>query len=121
MKLVLQHPDIRALDQLDRWVASALAGLLPLARIEEARIRLEYVPEASPPYRASAHLVVPGPDVRVEVVDHTARTAYASMMAVLRARVVERAARRLRRAFGDRLLRRPFSSTGSRAGALARR
>jgi hypothetical protein len=115
MKLILQHANVRPIHQLDRWVESALASLLPFARIEEDRVRLEYVPEASPPYRASAHLVVPGPDVRVEVVDHTARTAYASMMAVLRARVIERAARRLRRAFGDHLLRRPARGASSHA------
>lgn len=121
MKLILQHNNVHAIDQLDRWVESALASLLPLVRIEEARVRLEYVPEASPPYRASAHLVVPGPDVRVEVVDHTARTAYASLMGVLSARVVERAARRLRRTFGDHLLQRPAASARSRSGALSRR
>lgn len=119
MKLILEHSNIPAVEQLDQWLESALSSLLPLARIEEARVRLEYVPEASPPYRASAHLVVPGPDVRVEVVDHTARTAYASLMSALRARVVERAARRLRRAFGDHLLRRP--SAGPRGGGPSRR
>lgn len=121
MKLILQHANVHAADRPDRWIEDSLSALLPLARIEEARVRLEYVPEASPPYRATAHLVVPGPDVRVEAVDHTVRTVFEKLFAALRARVVERAARRLRRAFGDHLLRRPAGATGSRASAHSRR
>lgn len=97
MRLILQHANVRATDELDRWVEHCLRGLLPLIRIDEARIRLEYRQEASPAYRATAHLVIPGPDVRVETVDHTARTALGKLLVMLRARAAERAARRLRR------------------------
>lgn len=97
MRLILQHSNVRATDHLDRWVEERLQGLLPLLRIDEARIRLEYRHEASPAYHASAHLVVPGPDVHVETVDHTPRTALAKLIALLRLRAAERAARRMRR------------------------
>lgn len=120
MKLILQHANVRATDRLDRWIESALTALLPLARIEEARIRLEYVPESSPAYRASAHLIVPGPDLRVEAVDHTSRTAFAKLFSVLRARVVERAAHRLRRTFGEGILRRPALAARSRVSTSGR-
>ncbi len=97
MKLILQHANLGATERLDRWIEECLVGLLPLVRIEEARIRLEHVPSASPAYRATAHLLVPGPDLRVEAVDHTPQTAFAKVMAQLKASALHRAARRLRK------------------------
>lgn len=97
MRLILQHTNVRATDRLDAWIEHRLRSLLPLLDIEEARLQLEYRHEASPPYHASAHLVIPGPDIRVDVVDHTARTALAKLLAELEARAVERATRRARR------------------------
>ncbi len=97
MKLIVLHANLRASDRLDRWIEECLAGLLPLVRIEEARVRLEYVPSASPAYRASAHLLIPGPDLRVEAVDHTPQNAFAKVLAQLKAGAIHRAARRLRR------------------------
>ncbi len=97
MKLILQHANLRATARLDRWIEESLLGLLPLVRIEEARIRLEHVPSASPAYRACAHLLIPGPDLRVEAVDHTPQNAFAKVLAQLKAGAIHRAARRLRR------------------------
>ncbi len=97
MKLILQHANLRRSERLDRWIEECLHGLLPLIRIEEARIRLEHVPAASPSYRAKAHLLIPGPDLRVEAADHTPQTAFAKVLEQLRASAVHRAARRLRR------------------------
>lgn len=101
MRLVLQHANIHATDHLDRWVEQCLRAMLPLVRIEEAKIRLEYRPETSPPYRASGHLAIPGPDLRMETVDHTPQTALAKLMAGLRWQAAQRAARRLRRTLPD--------------------
>jgi ribosome-associated translation inhibitor RaiA len=94
MKLFLHHAHLRPTLQLERWVTDGLAALRPLVQIDEAHVRLEYRPEASPAYRASAHLVVPGPDLRVEAVDHTIRTAFGKVLAQLKHRADERAARR---------------------------
>jgi ribosome-associated translation inhibitor RaiA len=102
MKLILQHANVRVTDYLDSWVEECLRSLLPLIRIEEARIRVEYSRESSPPYRAIAHLLVPGPDLRVEASDFTARTAFAKVMAQLKEGAVHRAARRIRKSIGDR-------------------
>ncbi|MDD3178824.1 MAG: HPF/RaiA family ribosome-associated protein [Opitutaceae bacterium] len=115
MKLHLQHINLRSTDRLDRSIEEALFALLPLVRIEEARVRLEYRAGTSPAYRASAHLVVPGPDLHVEAVDHTVRTAFAKVLAGLRAQAAERAARRLPRPRGPG--RRHF---GAAAGMAAR-
>lgn len=97
MKLIVHHANLRASERLDRWIEECLLGLLPLVRIEEARIRLEHVPSASPAYRASAHLLVPGPDLRVEAVDHTPQNAFAKVLEQLKAGAIHRAARRLRK------------------------
>lgn len=97
MRIVLQHANVRPTDRLDRWVEERLASLRPLIRIDEAYIRLEYRHDASPAYRASAHLVIPGPDVRAEAVDHTAGTAVAKLIEAIREQAAARAARRLRR------------------------
>jgi hypothetical protein len=75
----------------------SLHALRPLITIEHARIRLAYDYEASPRYRASAHLVIPGPDLHSEAVDHTARTALAKLFALLQARAIAVAGRRTRR------------------------
>jgi ribosome-associated translation inhibitor RaiA len=105
LRLVLQYARLRSTVGLEPWIRQSLATLLPFLRIDEARVRLEYQPEASPAYRATAHLVVPGPDVRAEAVDHTPRTAFLKVLAELRARAVERAARRLRAHPAPRLVR----------------
>jgi hypothetical protein len=97
MRIVLQHANLRATDELDASIEQALHDLSPFVAIEEARIRLEYDHEASPPYRAFAHLVIPGPDLHADAVDHTARTVLAKLFAVLRTRAMAVAARRSRR------------------------
>ena len=97
MKLILQHANLQSSERLDRWIEECLLSLLPLVRIEEARGRVEYRPDASPAYRASAHLLIPGPDLRVEAVDHTPQNAFSKVLLQLKASAMHRAARRLRR------------------------
>jgi ribosome-associated translation inhibitor RaiA len=109
MRLFLQHAHLRSTDHLDRWVEQTLFGLHSLVRIDEAHVRLEYRADASPAYRASAHLVVPGPDLRAEAVDHTVRTAFAKVLAQLKASATDRAARRRHRVPSDRHLRAAFA------------
>ena len=97
MKLFLSHAHINHADKLERWIDSSLSSLLPLLRIEEAHVTIKYNRESSPPYQATAHLKVPGPDLRAQGIDHTPGTAFVRVMDQLRERAVERAKRRLRR------------------------
>ena len=113
MKLILQHANLPATARLDRWIEESLLGLLPFVRIEEARIRLEHLPSASPAYRASAHLLIPGPDLRVEAVDHTPQNAFAKVLAQLKAGAIHRAARRLRRHLLAPRMQAPGRAAGS--------
>lgn len=105
MKLFLTHSHLDNAGKHERWIEHSISSLLPLLRIEEAHVIIEYHKESSPPYRASAHLKVPGPDLRVQGIDHTVRTAFDRVMEQLRTRAVERASRRLRRR-GEQRLRR---------------
>lgn len=100
MKLYLKHVHVRSTDPLDRWVEESLFILRPLLAIDEAHVRLEHDAAASPAYRVAVHLVVPGPDLRAEAVDHTIRTAFARVLGELRARAEDRAARRGRSRLG---------------------
>ena len=104
MKFVLSHPNISQASKLECWIEKALHSLFPLVNIEEARIAVTFDGEASPPYRVTAHLKVPGPDLRAEGVDHTVRTAFARVFETLRERAVERAARRLKKRSNRRAL-----------------
>ncbi|ACB74724.1 HPF/RaiA family ribosome-associated protein [Opitutus terrae] len=96
MKLSLKHVHVRPTDSLDSWVEEGLSTLRPLLAIDEAHVRLEHDAAASPAYRVTVHLVVPGPDLRADAVDHTLRTAFAKVLGELRARAEERVARRRR-------------------------
>lgn len=115
MRIVLQHVNLRANDDLDASIEQSLRALRPFITIEQARIRLEYDYEASPPYRASAHLVIPGPDLHSEAVDHTARTALAKLFTLLQARAIAVAARRTRRQVEAKPVRLQFVRTACRA------
>lgn len=113
MKIQLTHANLRPSVRCDHEVEAGLRELLPLVRIEEARVLIERVPDASPAYRVSAHLVIPGPDLRVEAVDHTPQTALAKAFAQLREGAIHRVARRLRKLLGVPHLR----AAGHRATA----
>lgn len=113
MNILLTHANLRPSVRCDAEVEAGLRELLPFVRIEEARFLIERVPEASPAYRVSAHLVIPGPDLRVEAVDHTPQTALAKAFARLREGAIHRVARRLRKLLGVPRLR----AAGHRATA----
>ncbi|MFT3784448.1 MAG: hypothetical protein QM790_20750 [Nibricoccus sp.] len=96
MKLFLTHTAVKQADKFERWIETSISSLLPLLKIEEAHIAIEYNRESSPPYRAKAHLKVPGPDLRAQGIDHTPGTAFVKVIDQLRKRAAERATRRLR-------------------------
>lgn len=96
MNLALQLVNVPGAPKFNPWIEQRLAALHPLIHIDQAQIRLEYRPEASPPYLAAAHLAVPGPDIRAEVIDHTPENALAKLFARLRVHAADRAMRRVR-------------------------
>ncbi len=115
MKLFLSHSHLTHKEKIERWIENSISSLLPLVRIEEAHVSIEYNRESSPPYTAVAHLKVPGPDLRAQGIDHTVRTAFTRVMDQLRTRAVDRAGKRLRRRGEKRVLPAYLPAGGSRA------
>lgn len=97
MKLTLQHFSIRSTNALDSWVKDGLSALQPRLQIDEAKVRLSRLPDASPAYQVHVQLVTPGPDVFAESRDHTLHAAFAKAMTQLREQITSRAAKRLQR------------------------
>ena len=83
LKSNLNQPSLKFSSQL----REKLAALGKLLRIEEARIVVEKRVECSPAFRLSAHLVIPGPDIMVEAVDHTLRAALQKLDGLLFSRI----------------------------------
>lgn len=75
MKLTLTHRNHAPSKSIVEMIDNELKSLQPDLRIDEARVHLERSLTDSPPFKASFHLVTPGPDVIVKSNDHTLRAA----------------------------------------------
>jgi len=98
MKITIRHRLLRSRHDLDSLVEERLLALARIARIEEASVLLEQRAEKSPAFRAEVCVMIPGPDLRAEAVDHTLANAVRRALALLKAKLDERAFRRERRA-----------------------
>ena len=103
MKLTLQYNNIRSSGSFEALMESLLIALQPTLKIDEAIVRFEQSREASPAYRASVHLVTPGPDVIAEGRDHTLLAAINKVIASLKDKIGHRSLKRLRRIRGNPL------------------
>ena len=103
MKLTLQYNNIRSSGSFEALMESLLTALQPTLKIDEAIVRFEQSREASPAYRASVHLVTPGPDVIAEGRDHTLLAAINKVIASLKDKIGHRSLKRLRRIRGNPL------------------
>lgn len=90
MKIILKHLHHKPSASFTAMIEQHLGELGKTRQIDEARIIIERRMEASPPFRISAHLVTPGPDVFAEAVDHTLRAAFEKMIALLAADISRR-------------------------------
>jgi ribosome-associated translation inhibitor RaiA len=97
MKLILKHRFHQPSASFTALVESELTSLGSQLRIDEARLCIEHLPELSPPFRISAHLVTPGPDVMAEATDHTLRAAFAKVIRQLGERIGHRSGRMKRK------------------------
>ncbi len=78
-------------------VHKRLESLSGALRVEQAHVLIEQRVDASPPFRITAHLVTPGPDVFAEAIDHTLPAALDKMMEQLEARIEHRHQKRAQR------------------------
>jgi ribosome-associated translation inhibitor RaiA len=96
MKLTLNHRSHEPSSQLTALIEKEIQALEPALRIDEARVSIERQ-EGSPPFRISAHLVTPGPDVCAEATDHTLRAALSKLIRRIRDKITHRSLRKGRR------------------------
>ena len=89
MKITIKHIHHTPSESISAMIEQQLDALGKTRQIDEARIVIERRVEASPPFRVSAHLVTPGPDVLAEAVEHTLRAALDKTVAQLAA-VIDR-------------------------------
>ena len=97
MKLIIQHRHHQPSDAFTALVTQQIESLHEALQIDEARVLIEHRLESSPPFRISAHLVTPGPDVLAEAVDHTLRAALQKLVVELESRIDHRHRKRARR------------------------
>lgn len=97
MKLRIQHRHHQPSDSFTALVGTELSALSSQMRIDEALILVEHQQDKSPPFRISAHLVTPGPDVMAEATDHTLRAALTKLIRSLQDILSHRSQRRKRK------------------------
>lgn len=98
MKLTLQHVHVPSTDGLDRFLEERIISLEESLQIDEAKVRLECLWQASPPFLVRIHLITPGPDVMAENRDHTLRAAAEKALEELEHKIRNRQTRRMSRA-----------------------
>ena len=122
MKVTVEHAFLRSTDRVDSLVEERILALGRRIQIDEAKIRLEKVPDTSPAFRVSVHLVTPGPDLLADGRDHTIQAAIEKVMQRLEARLSRRDQQRHRRRLGNlqapAASRTPNLSRGPRARAV---
>lgn len=96
MKLTLRQRHHELSPEMTALIETEIEALEPVLRIDEAKVSIERR-EASPPFRISAHLVTPGPDVCAEASDHTLRAALTKLIRRVREKITHRAAKGGRR------------------------
>jgi hypothetical protein len=96
MKLTLDHRHHEPSPQFTALIEKEIQALEPVLRIDEARVSIERQ-EASPPFRVSARLVTPGPDVQADATDHTLRAALSKLIRRIRDKIAHRSGKQGRR------------------------
>jgi ribosome-associated translation inhibitor RaiA len=91
IRLNVQPLNLRAARGLEAWIERQVQALGAARRIDEARIHIARLENASPAYEVRAHLVTPGPDLIVNGRDHTLRAAFSKVIDLLRGQIAWRA------------------------------
>ena len=97
MKLKIQHRHHQPSPAFTALLERELTALSAHLRMDEARVLIERQPDASPPFRMSAQLVTPGPDVFAEATDHTLRAALHKLIINIGDKITQRSQRRSRK------------------------
>ena len=76
MMLSIRYRHISPPASLDEKIEELLLPLGEHCRVDQAEVLIEHRAEKSPPYIAKVRVAVPGPDVDVQISDHTPENAY---------------------------------------------
>jgi len=99
MMLSIRYRFLSPPPSLDQAIEDLVVPLGEHRRLDEVQVVVEERTESSPPFKARIDVVVPGPDVLVEIADHTPENACR--------RAVEEIDRRLRGRVENRRRQRP--------------
>jgi len=94
MNIAVKYAGLKAGPVWQAMVEAQLKALEDLTAIATARVTLERRPEATPAFRVSALLQVPGPDFHAEAVDHTLNAALQKTVENLKHQILARLTRR---------------------------
>ena len=100
MEIIVNYRHHNPSASLSALIEKELQRLGQNRQIDQARLSLEQHAEASPSFRASAHLVTPGPDLFAEAEDHTLRAALMKVVAQLEQAIGHRQQKRTRKTTG---------------------
>ena len=90
MILSIRYRDLCPPASLDETIEELFLPLGELCRVDRAEVVIEYRAEESPAYAAKVHMEVAGPDLSVEIVDHTPENAYCRAVEELDRRLKDR-------------------------------
>ena len=102
MMLSIRYLHFSSTPALDALLENGFLALGNATRIDEAMVTVTHRPEESPAYRAAMVVAVPGPDFRIDVVDHTPEQVVRRALATLETRMRQRHMRRARQRITDR-------------------
>ena len=97
MKLTIRNRNLSPEPAFDALIEARLIALADRVRIDDATVTIERLAEASPPYRVQLHIAVPGPDLRAEHNDSTARQAFTRALDDIERKLRERELKRIGR------------------------
>jgi hypothetical protein len=85
------NPDVR------HWLQQPLERLASQVTVHAAVVVVQHDLTSAPPFRASALLAVPGPDIHADAQDHTFEAVWLKVTASLRKQIGRRKARQVSR------------------------
>ena len=112
MRIHVQHIGVRSSDAVDSYLEDRLVALSERQTIEVARVRIERRPTASPPFRVSLALEVPGKDYSVASEEWTATGAAMKALNCLHRKVEGRLRKRRTSALPEAAKRAPARIPG---------
>lgn len=102
MVLSVRFKHLKPSAELEEEIEELLLPLGEYCRLDEAEVLIVHDAERSPAYTARVKVSVPGPDLTVEVSDHTPKNAYTRAVSEIGRKLRERSLSRTRQRVSGR-------------------